>query len=177
MKRPLSYIIVLLLAAACCAATDLHANGMNRTLPFTGLGVSAEYARSRHDNDIGCALSFKTGVFHIASLLFSADAGYRPLSRNAYGRIGGEFLLVFVGFEAGLLFSYRAPDEPRAYPAWLYREKLRGPFSTGCYLGLTGGVPTGNLGLFLSLGGNIYFLNRDHEFYAMASVLVNFRKL
>lgn len=84
--------------------------------------------------------------------------------------------LVF-GLEAGLLCSYRTVKGEADHSDWFKRTRPPGPCAPGAYVGLAGVIPAKPMAIFLSAGGNFYFINHDHEFYAMATCLFNFASL
>ncbi|MBP7737028.1 MAG: hypothetical protein KA369_13710 [Spirochaetes bacterium] len=145
--------------------------GMGNPLKINALGLSVDYARTRKENDAGLYASYRYGFAHIVSIYFAADAGYRFIYNSVNVRAGGQLQFIVVGLEAGLLCAYRTKIERRE---WYDHGKRRGPWAPGMFLGLSGTVPGKRLALFISLGGNFYFINHDHEFYLMATGLVNF---
>ncbi len=171
-------IIVLILCA--CSATLLPATspanqmGPGKSDQVNALGVSINYMRTKKKDDAGLNASYRYGMMWLLSLFFSADAGYRFIDRSITVRVGGQAMFLVVGLEAGLLCSYRTGRKQRE---WYDRTRLPGPCAPGAYVGIAGIIPAKPTVLFLSAGGNFYFINHDHEFYAMASCLVNFAAL
>jgi len=173
MKRTRLLLIIIGICSAAFLPSAAFPNqmGWGRPLQVNALGISVDYARTKDKNDAGLYLSYRYGFAHIISLYFNADAGYRFLYNSVNARAGGQIQFIIVGLEAGLLCAYRARKERTEW----YRHTGRpGPWAPGMYLGLCGAIPGKRLALFLSLGGNFYFINRDHEFYFMATGLVNF---
>jgi len=169
-------LILLFIICACSAAvlpSPALSNqmGWGRPLEVNALGISVDYARTKDKNDAGLYLSYRYGFAHIISLYFNADAGYRFLYNSVNVRAGGQIQFIIVGLEAGFLCAYRTRKERTE---WYGHTGRPGPWAPGMYLGLCGAIPGKRLALFLSLGGNFYFINRDHEFYFMATGLVNF---
>jgi len=148
--------------------------GPGKSDQVNALGVSINYMRTKEKNDAGLNASYRYGMMWLISLFFCADAGYRFIDRSAAARIGGQAMFLFVGLEAGLLCSYRTVRENRH---WYDQASLPGPCAPGAYVGIAGIIPAKPTVVFLSAGGNFYFINHEHEFYAMASCLVNFAAL
>lgn len=168
---------ILRLIIATCAAALLpwpalpNQMGLGKALNVNAVGISVDYARTRYENDAGLYASYRYGFAHIVTLFFSADAGYRFLGRSVNVRAGGQAMFLFFGLEAGLLSAYRIKMEPEK---WYERIKHPGPWAPGAYIGLAGVIPDKRLAIFLSAGGNFYFMHHDHEFYFMATAVVNF---
>ncbi len=145
--------------------------GLGNPLKINAAGIAVDYARTRDSNDAGLYVSYRYGFVHIISLFFNADAGYRFIRSSVNVRAGGQAMFTFIGLEAGFLCAYRTKRERGE---WYDRTRHPGPWAPGMYVGLAGIIPGKRLALFLSTGGNFYFINHDHEFYFMATGLVNF---
>ncbi len=173
MKRTRLLLIIIGICSAAFLPSAAFPNqmGWGRPLQVNALGFSVDYARTKDKNDAGLYLSYRYGFAHIISLYFNADAGYRFLYNSVNARAGGQIQFIIVGLEAGFLCAYRARKEPTE---WYRHSGKPGPWAPGMFLGLSATVPGKRLALFLSLGGNFYFINHDHEFYFMATGLVNF---
>lgn len=168
---------ITIVAAACALALLPRAAfsnqmGWGKADEVNALGISVDYARTKDTNDAGLYAAYRYGMAHIVSLYFSADAGYRFCPGSVRARAGGQIMFLFVGLEAGVLCAYRVREE-RA--AWHERAGTPGPWAPGAYVGLACTAPLGRMVLALSLGGNFYFINHDHEFYLMATGLFNFK--
>jgi hypothetical protein len=166
------------IAAAACALALLpraapgNQMGWGRADKVNALGISVDYARTKDTHDAGLYAAYRYGMAHIVSLYFSADAGYRFCPGRVSARSGGQIMFLFVGLEAGVLCAYQVRDERRK---WHERARPPGPWAPAAYVGLVCTAPLGRMVLALSLGGNFYFINHDHEFYLMASCLFNFK--
>ncbi|MBN2079000.1 MAG: hypothetical protein JW838_08535 [Spirochaetes bacterium] len=168
---------ITIVAAACVLALLPRAAlgnqmGWGRADEVNALGISFDYARTKDRNDAGLYAAYRYGMAHIVSLYFSADAGYRFCPGSVRARAGGQIMFLFVGLEAGILCAYRVRKE-RA--EWHDRARPPGPWAPAAYVGLACTAPFKRMVLALSLGGNFYFVNHDHEFYLMASCLFNFK--
>lgn len=169
-------LAMLLLAGGVMMALtpeDALANGMNRIMKVNALGGSFDVAAGRDFTDLGLYASYRLGFSHIFSVFFSADGGYRFISTSVNARAGVQAMIFFVGLETGLISAYRTRTPSNA---WYDRKTIPGPWAPGAYLGLAGVIPSRSFALFLSAGGNFYFVNHDHEFYFMATGLVNFAR-
>ncbi len=173
MKKKLILIFIIGTGAVTLIPSETLSNqmGLGRALGVNAVGISVDYARTKDKNDTGLYVSYRYGFAHFISLYFSADLGYRFISSRVNARVGGQAMFLFVGLEAGFLCAYRTKKE---HVEWFERTKPPGPWSPGMYIGLAGAVPIKPVALFLSLGGNFYFINNDHEFYFMVSGLFNF---
>ncbi len=173
VKKTLAMILLAGAVTMALTPEDALANGMNRILKVNALGGSFDVAAGRDFTDLGLYASYRLGFSHIFSVFFSADGGYRFISKSVNARAGVQAMVFFVGLETGLISAYRTrrPKHP-----WYDRETIPGPWAPGAYLGLAGVIPSRSFALFLSAGGNFYFVNRDHEFYFMATGLVNFAR-
>lgn len=172
-----SMMKITIAAAACAMALPPRAAlgnqmGWGRADRVNALGVSVDYARTKGGNDAGLYVAYRYGMAHIVSLYFSADAGYRFCRESVSSRAGGQIMFLFVGLEAGVLCAYRVRDERTK---WHERARPPGPWAPAAYVGLACTAPLGRMVLALSLGGNFYFINHDHEFYLMATGLFNFK--
>jgi hypothetical protein len=172
-------LILILVIGGCAAALLPSASLANQMGPgkaeqINALGLSVDYMRTRDRNDAGLNASYRYGSMWLLSLFFSADAGYRFIDRSVNVRAGGQAMFLFIGLEAGLLCSYRTVRE---CTEWYEHKKIPGPCAPGAYVGLAGVIPVKPMAIFLSAGGNFYFINHDHEFYIKAACLVNFSAL
>ena len=150
-------------------AQGVRANGLNKSYFVSGLGLTGEYARSEDKNDGGAYLSYRGGFFYVFSLFFCADAGYRFSEKSVNGKVGASLMFIAVGIEGGFACAYRTrEDDP------IDRDRNWGPFAPGGYAGLSVAVPDRKYPVFISAGGIFYGKNHPKEFYAQATLLVNF---
>ena len=168
------FIICACIALLFPFASMANQMGPGKADQVNAVGISVDYMRTRDRNDVGLNASYRYGMMWLLSLFFNADAGYRFIDRSVSLRAGGQAMFLVFGLEAGLLCSYRTVP---MHKEWYERKKLYGPCAPGAYVGLAGVIPAKPMVIFLSAGGNFYFINHEHEFYAKVSCLVNFNAL
>ena len=129
MKNKFYIIIIPAMLIIQFFLSDIYANGMNRNMPVSGFGVTADYAYSKEMHDGGLYISYRNGVFHLLSFYFNADAGYRFNEESVNTKIGGGLLFLFVGLETGFTMSFNIEDKDN-----LYARVCISGFQAGCLL-------------------------------------------
>jgi hypothetical protein len=169
MKGMIRRLIIFSLVILCLQPSRLFANGFNLNAKFHGIGASVDYAYSKELHDGGVYASYRGGWVSFGSYFLQADVGYRFMNKSIQARVGAEVLIMFVGLEAGIIASFRVEEREK----YFYRHEKKIVSAPGIYLGLAGAVPTPDAGVFLSTGGNFFFISHELEFYIMVTGLFN----
>lgn len=157
MKKNICIALVLLLPAF-----DIYPNAMGSSYEVAALGGGTEYTRYFDDgkNRADALLSAKYGYIGFLSFLFSADAGYEPVDKNASIRLGIQPMILFFGFEGGVLSRYRS-DDREYHPGGFAGLAIFYPWSDSVYVSSSSGV-------------NVFAKKSENGFYARAGLMYNF---
>lgn len=150
-----THLIVIAILFFFVAQRSLYAHGGYVTT-FHGAGFNPAYSVNPQHSDYALNLAYRKGFFSYVSLYWHAEAGRLMKSKNWYGQIGADAMILFLGFQFGGM--------------WIRQPQMRNNNAWGGYLGLSGGIPVhDHAGFFVSSGRNFMFNRRDN-FYFRAGI-------
>ena len=153
MKK-LSFVLVISLSI-CALPNSLYAHGGYVTT-FHGAGFNPAYIVNPQHSDYALNMAYRKGFFSFISLYWHAEAGRLMKSKNWYGQIGADAMILFLGFQFG--------------GTWIRQPQMKNNNAWGGYLGLSAGIPVhDHAGFFVSSGRNFMFNRRD-DFYFRAGL-------